>query len=126
MHTGHDDQAGHGHSHDGAAHGSMKSYGAGFLLSILLTMPPFWMVMHPSMPKETIFATITVFAVAQILVHLVCFLHMNTKSEQRWNTIAFAFTVMIVGLLVGGSVWIMANANANLMPQAPMDLMHQE
>jgi cytochrome o ubiquinol oxidase operon protein cyoD len=49
-------------------------------------------------------------------VHLVCFLHMNTRSSQLWNNAAFAFTVVIVGILVIGSLWIMYHLNMNMMP----------
>ncbi len=38
-------------------------------------------------------------AVIQILVHLVCFLHMNTKSDEGWNMTAFIFTVIIIAIL---------------------------
>ncbi len=40
-------------------------------------------------------------AVVQILVHLVCFLHMNTKSDEGWNMTAFVFTVLIIAIPVG-------------------------
>ena len=33
--------------HGGASHGSVKSYIVGFILSVILTVIPFWMVMHP-------------------------------------------------------------------------------
>ena len=51
----------------------------------------------------------------QILVHLVCFLHMNTKSDEGWNMTAFIFTVIIIAILVVGSIWIMWNLNYNMM-----------
>jgi cytochrome o ubiquinol oxidase operon protein cyoD len=102
-------------SHAGAGHGSPKSYIVGFVLSIILTVIPFWIVMHPSLSHTTVMAVIYSFAVVQILVHLICFLHMNSSSEQRWNVVAFAFTVMVVVILISGSVWIMYNTNANMM-----------
>lgn len=37
-------------------------------------------------------------AVVQVLVHLVCFLHMNTKSDEGWNMTAFVFTVLIIAI----------------------------
>jgi len=45
----------------------------------------------------------------------VCFLHMNTSSEDRWNLVAFVFTVLIIAILVVGSIWIMWNLNYNMM-----------
>jgi cytochrome o ubiquinol oxidase operon protein cyoD len=41
---------------------------------------------------------------------------MNGSSEQRWNVSAFAFTVVTVAIVVGGTLWVMYNANANMMP----------
>ena len=38
---------------------------------------------------------IAITAVAQVLVQLVYFLHMNTSSEQRWNMIAFIYTTYV-------------------------------
>jgi cytochrome o ubiquinol oxidase operon protein cyoD len=103
--------------HGGSSHGNKKSYITGFVLSIILTVIPFWLVMqHPNLARTTIIGTIVALAVVQILVHLVYFLHMNSKSEQRWNVLSFAFTILIVALLVGGSVWIMENMTTTLMP----------
>ena len=59
---------------------------------------------------------ISALAVVQIFVHLFYFLHMNASSEQRWNVMAFAFTVVIVAIVVGGTLWVMYNANMNMMP----------
>ena len=62
-----------------------------------------------------ILGVVLVSAVVQILVHLVCFLHMNTSSEERWNLVAFVFTALIIAILVVGSIWIMWNLNQNMM-----------
>ena len=105
----------HSTDHSGAAHGSVKTYMTGFILSIILTAIPFWMVMNGSASNGTILGVVLVTAVVQILVHLVCFLHMNTSSEERWNLVAFVFTVLIIAILVVGSIWIMWNLNYNMM-----------
>ncbi|HUX51130.1 MAG TPA: cytochrome o ubiquinol oxidase subunit IV [Spirochaetia bacterium] len=123
MSNGHIEQsAGHGTpgSHTlghvaGAGHGTAKSYIWGFVLSIILTVIPFAIVMTSHMSHVAIVVTIVIFAVIQILVHLVFFLHMNTSSEQRWNLVAFVYTVILLGILVGGSIWIMVHLNANMM-----------
>ena len=59
---------------------------------------------------------IAILAVAQIFVHLYYFLHMNASSEQRWNVMAFVFTVVVVAIVVGGTLWVMHNANILMMP----------
>ncbi|MEY1535020.1 cytochrome o ubiquinol oxidase subunit IV [Proteus mirabilis] len=102
-------------SPSGASHGSMKSYLIGFILSVILTVIPFWMVMEGTATTSTILWAVVGMAVVQIVVHLVCFLHMNTSSEERWNVIAFLFTLLIIGIVVIGSLWIMYNLNINMM-----------
>ena len=102
-------------AHTGASHGSVKTYLIGFILSVILTVIPFWMVMNGTASQGVILATVVGRAVVQILVHLVCFLHMNTSSDERWNLVAFLFTMLIVGIVVIGSLWIMYNLNINMM-----------
>ncbi|HCM64635.1 cytochrome o ubiquinol oxidase subunit IV [Morganella psychrotolerans] len=99
----------------GASHGSVKTYLIGFILSVILTVVPFYMVIEGTASPSVILATVVISAVVQILVHLVCFLHMNTASEERWNLIAFLFTLLIIGIVVIGSLWIMYNLNINMM-----------
>ncbi|MBJ3814807.1 cytochrome o ubiquinol oxidase subunit IV [Shimwellia pseudoproteus] len=99
----------------GASHGSVKTYMTGFILSIILTVIPFWMVMNGTASHAAILGTVLVTAVVQIFVHLVCFLHMNTSSEERWNLTAFIFTAIIIAIVVVGSIWIMWNLNYNMM-----------
>ncbi|HEY3588554.1 MAG TPA: cytochrome o ubiquinol oxidase subunit IV [Buttiauxella sp.] len=105
----------HSTEHGGAHHGSVKTYLTGFILSIILTAIPFWMVMSGTASHAVILGAVLVSAVVQILVHLVCFLHMNTSSEERWNLVAFVFTALIIAILVVGSIWIMWNLNQNMM-----------
>lgn len=99
----------------GASHGSVKSYLIGFVLSVILTAIPFWMVMTGAAAPATLAVAISLFAVVQIVVHLVYFLHMNTKSEGGWNFVALIFTGLIIAIVVVGSLWIMYNLNINMM-----------
>jgi cytochrome o ubiquinol oxidase operon protein cyoD len=102
----------HAHSIDtGASHGSVRSYVVGFILSVVLTVAAFGVVMGPT---ESIIA-IAVLAFIQILVHLVFFLHMNTSSSQRWNVVAFGFTVMVAVIVIGGTLWVLHNVGAHMM-----------
>jgi len=105
----------HPTDHSGASHGTVKTYMTGFILSIILTVIPFWMVMNGTASNATLVSVVVGMAVVQILVHLVCFLHMNTSSEDRWNLVAFVFTVLIIAIVVAGSIWIMWSLNNNMM-----------
>ncbi|ALP41135.1 cytochrome o ubiquinol oxidase subunit IV [Aeromonas schubertii] len=105
----------HSVDNHGASHGSAYSYLIGFVLSLILTGIPFWMVMDGGFSHQTTLLTVVGLAVVQIFVHLVYFLHMNTSSEERWNLTALVFTVIIIAIVVVGSLWIMYNLNINMM-----------
>ena len=105
-------------SHDvnnpGAAHGSSKQYTIGFVLSIILTLIPFGMVMA-GMTGTAVIATIAITAIAQVMVQLIYFLHLNGSAEQRWDTIAFIYTILVIAILFIGSIWIMNYLHSNMM-----------
>jgi cytochrome o ubiquinol oxidase operon protein cyoD len=61
-------------------------------------------------------AVIFALAVSQIAVHVICFLHLDTRSEGGWTLLAFLFTAVIVVITIGGSIWVMFHLNTNMMP----------
>ncbi|WP_299491595.1 cytochrome o ubiquinol oxidase subunit IV [uncultured Shewanella sp.] len=99
----------------GADHGTLKSYIVGFLLSILLTIVPYCLVVEQSLPTVTLILLVVAFGFVQLLVQLIFFLHLNTKSEKGWNFQSFVFTALIVVILLAGSLWIMYNLRINMM-----------
>lgn len=115
----------HNHGHHGDDHFdgeqdfhvSYKGYATGFILSVLLTAIPFWLVMGKVLPspKMTGFV-ILAFAAVQMVVHMVYFLHMNAKVEGGWSMLALLFTIALVVIMLAGSVWVMYHMNANMMP----------
>ena len=123
----HDDGHGHGHGDahgDNAAHGSLKGYLTGFVLALILTAIPFWVVMAQVFDKPSTTAFVVLgFAAVQIVVHMVYFLHMNTKSEGGWTMLALLFTLVLVVITLSGSLWVMYHLDHNMMP-ASMHEMH--
>jgi cytochrome o ubiquinol oxidase operon protein cyoD len=113
--AGHGPQSAHG-AH-GSGHGpSQKQYIIGFVLAILLTAVPFALVMgHSGIGTGVLIAA---FAVAQIVVHVVYFLHVNSSQEQRWNLTALLYTVLMVGIIMIGSLWIMHHLYSTMTPGA--------
>tara|TARA_B100000749_G_C18272971_1_gene401140 strand:- start:21 stop:404 length:384 start_codon:yes stop_codon:yes gene_type:complete len=114
----------HSHAHDdhhgdgGAGHGTFNSYMIGFILSVILTAIPFWLVMDGVLDSKVATALwIMGLGVVQIVVHMIYFLHMNTKSEGGWNMLALIFTIVIVAIAIAGSLWVMYHLNTNMMPQ---------
>jgi cytochrome o ubiquinol oxidase operon protein cyoD len=104
------------HAAHGPSHGSLTSYIAGFILSLGLTALSFGAVMAGAIPREIILPAITFLAVAQLLVQLLFFLHLGTAPEQRNNTVIFLLTTLLLTTVVTGSLWVMHNANVNMMP----------
>jgi cytochrome o ubiquinol oxidase operon protein cyoD len=116
-HGGHHDDHGHDHDEDGAPHSSFSGYMVGFVLSIVLTAIPFWLVMAGVIThRPTAVLVLGAFAVAQILVHMVCFLHMNGKVEGGWTLLSTIFTVVFVAIAIAGTLWVMFHMNENMMP----------
>jgi len=110
------------HAEAAHAHGTVGSYLFGFVAAVVLTVIPFALVMTHALPVASLIPVILGLAVVQVVVHLIYFLHMNTSSSQGWNNAAFVFTVIIVGILIAGSIWVMYHLNSNMMPgMAPVE-----
>jgi len=115
--------AAHDHAHDDdhdeqhGLHATLPGYAIGFLLAVILTAIPFWIVMSKAI--ESSGWTITVilaFAAVQIVVHMVYFLHMTPKAEGGWSMMALAFTIILVVITLSGSLWVMFHLKSNMMP----------
>ena len=61
-------------------------------------------------------SVILAFAMVQVVVHMVYFLHMNPKSEGGWNLIALIFTAVLLVIVLIGTLWVMHHMNTNMMP----------
>jgi len=126
------DAAGHGagthghdsHGHDdrgGAPHGTRRSYLTGFALSVVLTAIPFGLVMGGWIANvQLVIGICMALALVQIVVHMVYFLHMNSKSESGWTLMALIFTVIILVIALAGTLWVMYHMNQNMMPDMGM------
>ena len=113
---GHHDDHGHGHHDAHAVHYSLKDYTIGFTLAVILTVIPFWLVMGNILDPGTTRFVIMGFAAVQLVVHMVYFLHMNSKSEGGWNMMALILTLVLLGIVLSGSIWVMYHMNVNMMP----------
>ena len=115
IHAGHDDH----HDHDDL-HVTMGDYVKGFILAVILTAIPFYLVMNNIITdRSTAVAVLGLFAVIQVLVHMVYFLHMNGKIEGGWTMLSTIFTVVFVAIAIAGTLWVMFHMNANMMPDHP-------
>ncbi|MBI2735593.1 MAG: cytochrome o ubiquinol oxidase subunit IV [Rhodospirillales bacterium] len=92
----------------------LASYLIGFVLAVILTAIPFWLVYTHALPTSRIMWIIAVAAVLQVLVHLHFFLHVNFTTTPRENLLAIAFTAVLIFLMVGGSLWIMIDLHSRM------------
>jgi len=114
---GHDHGSGHGPDSHDAPHGTFESYVTGFVLSVILTAVPFILVMARPIESAAYTAAIVLTcALAQILVHMIFFLHMTPKAEGGWILLSTSFTIVLVVITLAGSLWIVFHLNRNMMP----------
>jgi cytochrome o ubiquinol oxidase operon protein cyoD len=116
--SNHDHSHEHTDAHDESGyHATLRGYATGFVLSVLLTAIPFWLVMGKVLPTSQLTALVILgFAALQIVVHMVYFLHMNSKVEGGWSLLALLFTAALVLIMLVGSIWVMYHLNTHMMP----------
>jgi len=103
-----------------ANHGSLRDYVIGFVLSVILTVIPFWLVMGDVFSSKTMtVALVMAFGAVQMVVHMVYFLHMKRSSEGGWIVMSMLFTLVIILIALVGSLWVMYHMNTNMMPVSP-------
>ena len=95
---------------------SLRTYLVGLGLATLITVVAFFIARTTLVWQPSIPIALFVLAVAQMGVHLAFFLHITSGPDNTNTVLALAFGVLIVGLLIVGSIWIMANLNHNMMP----------
>jgi cytochrome o ubiquinol oxidase operon protein cyoD len=95
-------------------------YTIGLLLAVILTATSFWVANTSLLWGPGIRLGLAVLAIAQMGVHLVFFLHIGTGPDSSNNVLAVAFGMLIVFLIVVGTLWIMSDLNASMMPAAEM------
>lgn len=93
----------------------LTAYTIGFVLSIALTILPLvflWMHDtggHVFLSPQMLYAAFVILALLQMGVQLSFFLHIDDEAKPRWNLLSFIFAALVVGIVVGGTLWIMQN-----------------
>ncbi|WBU61300.1 cytochrome o ubiquinol oxidase subunit IV [Paracoccus albus] len=98
-------------------HGTKRDYLTGFVLAVILTVIPFAVVMSGGIgsARMTGFLVLAC-AVAQMVVHMIYFLHMTPRQEGGWTLISLVFTIILLMIAVVGTMWVMYHMDANMMP----------
>ncbi|ODN43025.1 cytochrome o ubiquinol oxidase subunit IV [Piscirickettsia litoralis] len=91
---------------------SLKNYALGFIFSAVLFAVATLLVTKHAFTPAGVTAILAIILVVLLLVQLVCFFGLNTRTENaRWDMLTFAFTILVTAVVVGGSLWIMYNLN---------------
>lgn len=99
----------------------LTRYSLGFAVSLLLTVGAYLLVTQGSVASPAMLWTIATLAIVQLLVQLVCFLHLGDEARPRWRTWTFVAMTGSLLLIVFGSIWIMNNLDYHMMPQHDVD-----
>jgi cytochrome o ubiquinol oxidase operon protein cyoD len=92
-----------------------RPYLLGAALAVLLTAIPFAVIAARALPPTPTFVLIGVAAVAQVVVHLRFFLHLELRPASHDKLIALSFALVLLFILVGGTLWIMFDLSYRMM-----------
>jgi cytochrome o ubiquinol oxidase subunit IV len=95
---------------------SVRPYLLGFIFSIALTLLAFWVVWQGLFNTWAALLTLMGLAVMQLVVQLVFFLQLGRRSNRQWNILVSLLAVTVIFIVGGGSLWIMFNLTARMMP----------
>jgi cytochrome o ubiquinol oxidase subunit IV len=93
-----------------------RGYLIGLGYALTLTIASFWAATTSFVYAPAVPVLLAALAIAQIGVHVTFFLHVSSAPDQANNLLALAFGVFVTGLIVFGSIMIMAHLNQNMMP----------
>jgi cytochrome o ubiquinol oxidase subunit IV len=108
-----------GQSHVGGTSGDayrrdLFTYLSGLALALILTAAPFGLVYWHAMSTFSLWIAIGLFALVQAMVHFRCFLHVNPPHEHVDELWLVLFTVLILVMMAGGTVWILGNLHSRM------------
>ena len=88
-----------------------------FIVSIALTFVIYYFAVKDFLTIKHLIFTIIGLGIVEAIVQLVFFFQIANEKKPRWNLMTLLFTVMVIVIIVGGSMWIMSNIDYNLMPK---------
>lgn len=85
-------------------------YMVGFLAALALSIASYVVVTSGVLPtSHLVMAVLLLLAAIQLVVQLVCFLHLSFDGRARTRAMTFGFTILMMLVVVIGSLWIMKN-----------------
>lgn len=87
----------------------VRSYLVGLTISVVLTAMAFAAVAVHVWPRPAVLGLLALLGIIQAAVQARYFLHIDLSRQKREDLQLILFTVLIVAVLVGGTIWIMAS-----------------
>jgi len=97
-------------------HGTTRSYVIGFVLSLIFTVIPYYLVTNKTIAGSALLATILGIAVLQMFIQIFFFLHLGRGPKPFYNVVFFFATAGIIVIVIGASLFIMNNLYHNMSP----------
>ena len=98
-------------------HGTTQSYIIGFVLSLIFTIIPYYLVVNKALIGNTLLFTIVGIAILQMFIQIFFFLHLGRGPKPLYNVVFFFATAGIIVVVIGASLFIMNNLYDNMSPK---------
>lgn len=98
----------------------LSAYVKGLLWAAALSASAFALVAWDLLDRSTTLALVAVLALVQVVVHLRWFLHIDLSRQKREDLQLILFSVLILCLMAGGTIWVLGNLQDRMM--MPMTL----
>ncbi len=92
-----------------------RHYMVGFVFALLLTIIPFGAVYVGVLPGLTTGIILASSAIAQLIVQLHYFLHIDLGRSSREDLQLIIFTALILLIMVAGTLWVLTNQMHRMM-----------
>lgn len=91
----------------------------GYLISAALILAAYIITIKADLVNWALVVAVITIASVQCLIQLVTFLNLGLESKPKWAVWTSIFTLVVIVIVFGGSLWIMKNISYNLMPPRP-------
>lgn len=98
-------------------HGTLMSYVTGFVLSLIFTLIPYYLVTEKVITGNALLIAILGIAVLQMAIQLLFFLHLGRGPKPFYNVVFFFATAGVIVVTIGASLFIMNNLYHNMSPE---------
>ncbi|MCH9633393.1 MAG: Cytochrome bo(3) ubiquinol oxidase subunit 4 [Chlamydiae bacterium] len=88
----------------------------GYILSGLLIFTAYFLTIKCQISYWPLIFLVIGLASLQTIIQLVTFIHLGMESKPKWGIMTSLFTLIVLVIVFGGTLWIMKNLSYNLKP----------